>query len=47
MRVRPIPVEDPSGYVSTLSHDKAPREQEAEKGSKVFESFRDFVKSKF
>ena len=35
------------GYVSTISHDKAPREQEAEKGSKVFESFRDFVKSKF
>ena len=35
------------GYVSTLSHDKAPREQEAEKGSEVFESFRDFVKSKF
>ena len=35
------------GYVSTLSHDKAPRGQEAEKGSKVFESFRDFVKSKF
>ena len=35
------------GYVSTQSHDKAPREQEAEKGSEVFESFRDFVKSKF
>ena len=35
------------GDVSTQSHDKAPREQEAEKGSKVFESFRDFVKSKF
>ena len=35
------------GYVSTLSHDKAPREREAEKGSEVFESFRDFVKSKF
>ena len=35
------------GYVSALSRDKAPREQEAEKDSKVFEAFRDFVKSKF
>ena len=33
------------GYVSTLSHDKSPREIEAEKGSENYEDFRDYVKT--
>lgn len=33
------------GYVSTLSHDKSPREIEAEKGAENYEDFRDYVKT--
>lgn len=35
------------GYVKTMSHDKAPREIEAERGAKEFEYFSNFVKNEF
>ena len=35
------------GYVKTMSHDKAPREEEAEEGSIVFGDFKNFVKKEF
>ena len=35
------------GYVRTMSHDKAPREEEAEKGSTIYKKFRKFVQDVF
>lgn len=35
------------GYVKTMSHDEAPREKEAERGTKEYEYFSNFVKNEF
>lgn len=33
------------GYVKTMSHDKAPREKEAEQGTNTFDDFNSFIKT--
>ena len=35
------------GYITTMSHDEAPREIEAEQGSIVYKDFRNFVRNEF
>ena len=35
------------GYIKTMSHDMAPREEEAERGSREYELFNKYVKNEF